>query len=180
MSTRQHSSSGVFWHIRPATREDALSYQAYMNEIGGESDYLTFGRNEYGRPVEEVAAMIDAMSGKENELFILAFAEDRLIGALMLESGHRPRVRHVAELSITLRREFWGRGVGSALMDHSMAWLRRTGTIAKVNLRVREDHERAIKLYERKGFVSEGVSSRALYTGGQYHAVRHMGLTVDS
>jgi RimJ/RimL family protein N-acetyltransferase len=150
-----------------------------MNEIGGESDYLTFGSGEYGRTVEEVAAMIDAMSSRDNELFILAFVEDRLVGALMLESGHRPRVRHAAELSITLRQEYWGRGVGSALMDHALEWLRRARTIAKVNLRVREDHERAIKLYERKGFVSEGVSSRALLVGGRYYGVRHMGLTVD-
>ncbi|WP_309893121.1 GNAT family N-acetyltransferase [Archangium sp.] len=166
-------------HIRNAEGGDAAAYVSYMNEIGGESDYLTFGLNEYGRTVAEVAGMIASMSAKTNELFLLAFITGRVVGALMLESGQRPRVRHAAELSITVRREYWSRGVGPALMDRCRQWLEETRTLSKVNLRVREDHARAIRLYEKKGFVTEGLTTRALYVNGQYYGVRHMGLTLD-
>jgi RimJ/RimL family protein N-acetyltransferase len=165
--------------IRPAVRSDAAAYVAYMNEVGGESDYLTFGRDEYGRSVEEVAGMIEAMSARDNELFCLAFVNGQLVGALMLEAGHRPRVRHSAELSITVKKDSWSKGIGSALMDYCLSWLKSARTITKVNLRVRDDHVRAIRLYEKKGFVSEGITARALRAHGQYYSVRHMGLSID-
>lgn len=179
MSAGTASARHRAWTLRQAVSADAPAYAAYMNEVGGESDYLSFGRNEYGRSVEEVAAMIQAISSRDNELFLLAFVDDRLVGALMLEAAHRPRLRHAAELSITVRKEFWGSGVSSALMDACLEWLHRTKTLAKVNLRVREDHARAIRLYEKKGFVSEGVTARAMLVNGRFYTVRHMGLVLD-
>ncbi len=179
MSSRQKKSEESRWRIRTATRSDAAAYVTYMNAIGGESDYLTFGRDEYDRSVSDMVATIDKMSSHDNELFIVAVEGGQVIGALMLEAGQRPRVRHAVELSVTVRKEFWGRGVGSALIAYALDWVKRVRTITKVNLQVREDHEHAIRLYERKGFISEGTPSRALLVEGRYYSILQMGLGVD-
>ena len=61
------------------------------------------------------------------------------------------------EFGITVQRKYWGTGIGSLMIDALIAWAKNTGIIKKINLRVRTDNERAILLYEQKGFVKEGV-----------------------
>ena len=62
------------------------------------------------------------------------------------------------------------------LLDRLLEWARRGQVVSKVNLRVRSDNERAIRLYERKGFVREGTTSRESRVGGTYFSCDHMGL----
>ncbi|HJM55982.1 MAG TPA: GNAT family N-acetyltransferase, partial [Planctomycetota bacterium] len=61
------------------------------------------------------------------------------------------------------------------LVERLIAWAEGTGIVRKINLRVREDNTRAIRLYERSGFVCEGVLQRELLVRGQFHALVSMG-----
>ena len=69
---------------------------------------------------------------------------------------------------MAVRQAVSGFGVGSTLLDFLIAWTRATGVITKLNLRVRSDNERAIRLYQRKGFVLEGTISREHLIDGRY------------
>lgn len=59
-------------------------------------------------------------------------------------------------LTIAVRRDHWGEGVGSAMLTELLDEARRRGC-ASVFLEVRADNPRARALYERFGFAEVGV-----------------------
>jgi RimJ/RimL family protein N-acetyltransferase len=104
--------------------------------------------------------------------------DSKLAGTLSFSSGRRPRLRHTGELAVSVLRAYWGLGVASALIDSLLAWARDTGSITKVNLRVRTDNRRAIDLYERKGFRFEGRVSKELLVDGVHYDNLLLGLDI--
>lgn len=64
---------------------------------------------------------------------------------------------HRAELSIAVRKRYWGQGIGSMLMKELIQYAKENG-IEIINLDVRKDNEQAIRLYEKFGFRHIGTS----------------------
>ena len=77
---------------------------------------------------------------------------------------------------MSVRKQYWGLGIGSLMLDALIAWARDTQIIKKINLRVRTDNQRAIALYERKGFVFEGTIRREIFLDGKFFDHHWMGL----
>ena len=165
--------------IRRARKEDAPPIIRYLQQVGGESDFITFGRGEFEKTVEEEERFIESISSQKNALFILAEKDGRIIGNLSFAGGPRKRVEHVGEFGVTVLKEFWGIGVGKALIQHLIDWSRETGIIRKINLRVRTDNFSAISAYEKLGFVQEGIRTRDLCIDGVFHDSICMGLEID-
>jgi RimJ/RimL family protein N-acetyltransferase len=64
------------------------------------------------------------------------------------------------------------------LLDVLAEWALEGQIIRKLNLRVRTDNHRAIRLYERKGYVTEGTIHKELYVNGEYYDLVWMGMVV--
>jgi RimJ/RimL family protein N-acetyltransferase len=76
-------------------------------------------------------------------------------------------------------KDYWGLSIGKHLLRYLIDWAKKTGKVRKINLRVRVDNERAIRLYQRLGFVIEGTLKREFYVGGRFIDSYLMGLCVD-
>lgn len=168
-ATEKLTRDGRALLIREAEAEDAAAVLEYVNRICGETDYLTFGPGEFSLTLEEEVAYLETCRRSEQCLFLLALVEDRVVGVLTFQAGARSRVRHAGEFGVSVLRDYWSIGVGSALLDSLVEWAMDDGAIKKINLRVRADNERAIGLYERKGFMVEGRLSRAILLDGVYY-----------
>ena len=164
--------------IREAEVEDAGALITHVNSVGGESDYLALGSGEFELTEHEEAEFLRACRASENKVVLLAFIEGQIVGVLNFSASHRPRVKHSGELGLSVRKAYWGLGVGSSLLDTLLDWARQTGTIKKINLRVRVDNHRAILLYERKGFVREGTLRKEVFLDGVYYDLEWMGLVL--
>jgi RimJ/RimL family protein N-acetyltransferase len=77
---------------------------------------------------------------------------------------------------MSVRKQYWGLGIGSLMLDTLIEWARANQIVKKINLRVRTDNQRAIRLYERKGFVIEGTSRKEILFYGSYFDHHWMGL----
>ncbi len=165
--------------IREAEAGDAPALLAYIDEIAGETEYLGFGRGEFDMTEEEEFKFLEEKREAPNSLFLLALIGEEIVGELGYSGGHRKRTRHTGELGITVRKRCWGMGIGSMLLDNLMVWARGTEIVTKLDLLVRTDNERAIQLYERKGFEREGRIRRAIRIDGRYHDALCMGLILD-
>ncbi|NTX03723.1 GNAT family N-acetyltransferase [Myxococcus sp. CA040A] len=71
-------------------------------------------------------------------------------------------LRHVGVLGIGVHPSAQGLGVGRALMDHLLTWVRAHrdpdgGAVTRVELCARADNPRALALYLSQGFVLEGT-----------------------
>jgi putative acetyltransferase len=99
---------------------------------------------------------------------LVACVEGELVGSLGLGVEQAPRRRHVGHLGMSVRDDWQGRGVGSALMragvDLADNWL----NLARLELTVYTDNQAAIALYQKFGFAIEGTLRRYAFRAGAY------------
>ena len=162
--------------IREAVVEDARALLEYVQAISGESDFLSFGPGEFELTEAEEEEVLRRFCAADNQLYLVGLVDDTVASGLTFSAGRRPRVRHSGELGLSVRKPYWGLGIGSLMLDTLLAWARETGTIKKINLRVRTDNHRAIRLYESRGFVFEGTIHKEIFLDGAYFDHHWMGL----
>jgi RimJ/RimL family protein N-acetyltransferase len=165
--------------IRTAIKEDALNLIYYISKIGGESNFLTFGENEFDITVEKEEAIIESHMGVDNKLFIIAEIENKIVGSLNYSGGSRPRTKHTGEFGVSVGKEYWGLGIGKELIKYMIDWAIESNVVKKINLRVREDNKIAIDLYTKLGFKKEGIITRDFYIDGEYYNSISMGLELE-
>ena len=83
-------------------------------------------------------------------MLFVAKAAGVIIGDASLERMPR-RMSHRGEFGIAVRKVWWGCGVASALMKEILKFAEANG-FEQLNLEVRSDNARAIRLYEKFGF----------------------------
>lgn len=133
-----------------AQPEDTVELLEYFKLVGGETENLGFGAE--GMPVSfaaECAALREQVNSADRVQY-LAKAGGRIVGDASLDRRHG-RMSHRGELGITVRKSYWGSGAASALMEAVIAFARKNG-FEQLNLEVRSDNIRAIRLYEKYGF----------------------------
>lgn len=160
---------------RQARPSDAAALLDYLKTVGGETDNLTFGAEGIPFTVEREAALLERMADSPHSRFFLALDGERIIGNACVDGNGNPRLRHRRNLAITVLREYWGRGVGSGLMEQMICFARQTGA-ELLSLEVRSDNERAKALYRKFGFVSFGTFPKYFKIGGKYWDVDCMTL----
>lgn len=170
--------NGRTCHIRPATVEDALGLVNFVRTVAGESDNLTFGRDEFHMTVEDEVRFLHSLQGQEHQQMLVATVSGKIVGNIHIQGGTRQRRKHIASFGISVLKEFWGTGVGKALMEELLKHAERL-SLTRIELRVRTDNERAIALYRHFGFEAEGVERRAMLIDGKYVDFLMMGLLID-
>ncbi len=86
------------------------------------------------------------------------------------------RVRE-AEVGIVIgEKEYWNRGYGTEAMRLMLAHGFNTLNLNRIFLKVYETNPRAIRSYEKAGFIREGTLRQAMFKNGQYINVIIMGV----
>ena len=136
--------------IERARAEDGAALLQYLKIIGGETNNLSFGPEGVPLSVEAEEAYLRAQEGSADNVQYLARVDGEIIGTASLSRKHK-RMRHRGELGICVKRAWWGSGAAPALMDALLAFARENG-FEQLNLEMRSDNIRAIRLYEKYGF----------------------------
>jgi len=93
----------------------------------------------------------------QNGRYLVAERDGRIVGHALLEPLAPLRaLGHVRSLTIVVHPGNQRRGIGAMLMVALLDWARASGNVSKIELRVREGNEAAMKLYKKFGFVEEG------------------------
>ncbi|KAL4805659.1 putative GNAT family acetyltransferase [Aspergillus unguis] len=80
------------------------------------------------------------------------------------------------ELGITIARPYQDKGYGTEAISWMLDWAFSTAGLHRVELTVYEWNERAQRVYQRLGFVSEGRRRECLWKGGRWWDCIHMGI----
>ncbi|MDQ2935223.1 MAG: GNAT family N-acetyltransferase, partial [Chloroflexota bacterium] len=107
--------------------------------------------------------LAEAMRSDTN-LALVAEADGEVIGNLLVTVDRNIITDHMGTLSISVAASWRDVGIGGALMQAALDWARQRG-LAKVALGVFPDNLRAIAVYERAGFVREGLRRRQYRDG---------------
>lgn len=141
--------------IERAQPEDAEGLIAFMNTIGAETDNLSYGGEGFPVSQEEEAEIIREKNESPRNALFVAKKGGEIIGDASIEAFSR-RMAHRAEFGIAVVKDEWGQGIGSKLLekviDHA-----KVQKIEVIELEVRSDNERAIRLYQKYGFVKIGT-----------------------
>jgi RimJ/RimL family protein N-acetyltransferase len=101
--------------------------------------------------------------------------DERIVATASLQFNPQEVLRHNAELGITVHDSYQNRGIGTALLSHLLGIAKERG-IKKVHLTVRIDNERAIRLYSKFGFKTEGTFLKEMRLNGKYIDDQRMAL----
>jgi len=165
--------------IREVNKSDAKELVKYLNVIGGETDNLTFGAGGFGKTVVQEETYIENVIKEKNTIALIAAVEGKIVGNLNFSGGPRQRTAHAGEFGVSVLKEYWGNGIGEALILYLIEWSKASSIIRKINLRVRTDNTQAIKLYKKLGFLEEGIIKRDMLINGEFHDTLAMGLLID-
>jgi len=137
--------------IRGYEKKDILEAIAIWNEVVEEG--VAFPQTE----------VLTESSGDEffsEQTFTgIAFDMDsgRIVGLYILHPNNVGRCGHICNTSYAVKKEFRGKGIGKKLVIHSMEKAKEQGfRILQFNAVVRSN-ERALRLYEKLGFVKLGI-----------------------
>ena len=141
--------------VRVATEDDATGILELLKTVMQETDHLSREPDEVRVTVDEEAAFLRQRFESPTDLFIVAEFGGRIVASASLDGSTLKRFGHAATLGMAVLREFWGRGIGRALMQSLIAWADFRG-IVRISLEVAVTNRRAIRLYESFGFEPEG------------------------
>ena len=160
---------GTVCTIRPVGPEDAPRMLQYMKTMLGETPFLLRTPEEFTYTEEEEAAILAKRRDDPRCLMLAAELDGQIIACADVSShGAKSRVMHRAELGISVRKDYWRRGIGSALMERLIAFAAEAG-YEQVELTVESKNRRAIGLYLRYGFTVYGTRPHGMkYPDGSY------------
>jgi RimJ/RimL family protein N-acetyltransferase len=145
---------GRRWTLRPARPTDARGLARLFDDVRREGRWLLTPPSAVSQPSE--AFFIGEMLRTGDGLALVAEADGHPIGTVQIGLERNVVSSHVGTLSIVVADGWRDVGIGSALVRAAQAWARQQGLL-KVALAVFPDNERAIAVYERAGFVREGL-----------------------
>lgn len=164
--------------ISEAEIEDAGMIIDYLNQVGGESDFLQFGKGEcYLNEFEEMEIIQDYRE-QENSLLLLGFIDDELVSMLSIQGERQDRLKHIGHFAITVKKEYWHMSVASTMMEEMLEMIQDT-PLQILDLEVRCDNVHAIQLYEKFHFQKIGIYPKMFYLNHQYHDALLMNLYLD-
>ncbi|MBQ7604043.1 MAG: GNAT family N-acetyltransferase [Clostridia bacterium] len=155
--------------IRSVGPEDAAPVLGYMKIMLGETPFLLRTPEEFSYTEEDEAAILAERLDDPRCLMLTAELDGRIAALADISShGAKSRVSHRAELGISVRKDFWSLGIGSALMERLIRFAKEAG-YEQIELTVESGNLRAIALYLRFGFTVYGTRPHGMkYPDGSY------------
>ena len=157
-------------NVRHVAKEDAESLLVYLNQIGGESDNLTFGADAFEDMTVESEQEYIANIGEKSVMLLGTMGEEIATLAAMKVSP-KARLSHRASLSLSVKKKYWHRGIGTQMLGKLIDHAKQNG-IEVLEVQIRSDHTAAISLCNKWGFENVGTFKRFLRVDGvDYDAV---------
>jgi RimJ/RimL family protein N-acetyltransferase len=147
--------------VREANENDAEAINNIVDSVASEKYYVV--PEESGDWIEIIREMRN-----RNGLVIVALVNDKPVGIACLARGKFEKNKHVAFLGIAITKEFRRMGIGTAMMNHLLAWTRKQEGVEKISLSVFSTNKPAINMYRNLGFETEGISKRQYKIEGKY------------
>jgi RimJ/RimL family protein N-acetyltransferase len=158
--------------IRAICVEDAAAYHSLVDEIKDEGKYLfstlRFSLEDTGKYIESHEAMSNPVWGAFDD-------QGTLLGWIDFNRGGFSEIAHTATIGMGVKKEFRGKGIGTALMDACIASAKTLG-IEKLELEVFASNTAARALYIKKGFFEEGIRLKKRKFEDRYDDLVCMGL----
>ncbi len=134
-----------------------------VDSVARERKYLAFLQ---GPPIELTRDFVLDHINNDWPQFV-AIHDGIVVGWCDISPLDRPVFAHIGTLGIGVSAPYRGRGIGNALIEAALQKARLKG-LTRIELTVRENNKLAICMYEKLGFVVEGIHNDAVCINGEY------------
>lgn len=152
--------------IRKIQMQDAENYLDMLLNLDKETKYMLFEPDERPTDINITKSIIDRSINGDN-LILVATHENSIVGFISVQRGVQIRIRHTAYIVVGIRESFRGKGIGSNLFDKLDSWA-RDNNIKRLELSVICSNVVAKHLYEKHGFMVEGIKKNSMIIDGKY------------
>ena len=149
--------------IEPMMLDHVEGYRRALDLVARERKYLTMLE---AQPEPDTLRFVKSNLENGNPMMV-ALAGGKVVGWCDVRREFFPSRAHRGTLGMGLLPEWRGRGLGQRLLEATLARARRSG-FKRIELDVYADNLRAIALYEKAGFVREGLLRDATLIDGVF------------
>lgn len=148
--------------IRKPALEDAEGIVNLISVADRETKFLSRNPDEFSVTTEQEKLFISEILNDDNSDWFVAEYEGKIIGhcSVGLVSKNE-RLRHRAEVTFVVLKDYWGLGIGKLLMEQCIDQCKNK-RVSQIELEVVSDNERAINLYKNFGFKITGTIPKAM------------------
>lgn len=167
IARRLQLNNGQWCALRSPEPTEAAQRMAFLHCINAETDFMARGASDSPADEALVAGVIAEQLEDDSALEIAAWLDNRMIacGSISRIASAYPRKRHRAQLGIAVLREYWGLGLGTAILSALIDAAPSMG-YTQIELSVVSQNTRALNLYRRLGFCEIGRIPDALRLDG--------------
>lgn len=167
-SSTIQAKSGSMYDLRSVIPEDSQALQSFFYQCALESTH-TLHYKEKNIPVSKLEESSKKALESPNDLSLGVFDNGKIIAHLSFRVTHpeHPWVKHIGEFGMIVLKDYWGQGIGSALLEQIEKFAKSIG-VTRIEAKVRTSNERGVALYKNAGYQIEGSRKRAALINGAY------------
>jgi len=147
--------------LRSAGHDDAQGLVDYMHLVYTQTEYLNRYPEEAIDSAAKEALFLSGINQAPASMMVMAVVDGQIAGTCQLAVRELTKLRHRGVVSIALVSDYWGLGLGTALMQELVSAARQQGC-TQLELAYAEGNVRAAALYEKMGFKPYGKLPNAL------------------
>jgi len=149
--THLATRSGIELAVRPAREDDEAALAAFFDRVNAEDRRFRFLSAAAHVSHVQLEPLIHADHFRSESFLAFHAANGELVGSALLACDAR---MDTAEIAVSVRDDYKGKGVGWALLDLLGQEAERRGVRRVISIESRDNHA-AIELEREKGFVPE-------------------------
>ena len=139
--------------LRPTGPDLAAEMIEYMKVTAGETEWLLRYPDEVSFTLESEQEILGRILEDPGHVMMAAVVDGKVAGNCSIGGiGNKRKILHRCSLAIALYKEYWGLGIGTAMLNALTEVARERG-VEQLELDFIEGNERACGLYEKVGFV---------------------------
>lgn len=142
--------------IKNASEQNASEILDFLKRTCAQSDFLLSYPDEIDFTVEQEQDFLASKKVSIDEVLLCAQIDGKIVGTASINKiGNKYKVKHRAEFSVAVEKDFWNIGVGKQL---SFACIELAKMVAykQLELTVAANNLSAISLYKKVGFIEYG------------------------
>lgn len=152
--------------IQKITSSEANGFASLTAKLASQTKFMMREPSE-ANLTEAAAKLMIVNVEKEDNFLYVAKKGKQVVGFMSATKGTFIRTKHLAYIVVGILAEYSGQGIGQRFMDELNQWA--TGQkLRRLELTVMTHNYNAIRLYEKNGFVKEGVKKDAMFIDGQF------------
>ena len=153
------------WMLRPGRPTDGRPLARLFADVRAEGRWLIATPGSVSEPSE--AFWISELIRASEHLVLVAEADGDVVGNVLVNVDRGVATEHIGVLSICIAHAWRDVGIGSELVAAAQRWAAERG-LRKLSLGVFPENERAIAVYQKHGFVREGLRRMQYRSGDRF------------